>query len=90
MKCTIYRAHAKDYTYLYLRADFPFDDLPEPLLQAFLPADEVMELEIGPERSLANADVTRVRAQLASEGYYVQLPPNEDPSGWLELESSQR
>ena len=44
-----------------------------------------MDLELTPEFKLANEDVNQVMENLAEKGYHLQLPPQEDESGWLDL-----
>ncbi len=87
MHCTIYRARGRPYTYLYVREMFDLETLPQPLRERFDLDDVVMELELTPDRTLAQADVHQVMAQLEDTGYFLQMPPEEDPSGWLELTS---
>ena len=67
--------------YLYL----PYTDDPEVHLQK-LPEglvgmtgslSEVMQLELGPERKLARANVTEVIKSIREQGFYIQMPPNE-------------
>lgn len=85
MKCSVVRSSLKDYTYIYLRDGFEFDDLPEALKQIFGVPEFVMNLDLTPDRKLANEDVEQVRHNLAEQGYYLQLPPKEDATGWLDL-----
>jgi len=35
MKCSVIRSSLKDYTYIYLREGYEFDELPDALKQAF-------------------------------------------------------
>jgi len=85
MKCSVVRSSLKDYTYIYLRDDFEFDDLPDSLKQAFGTPEPVMILELTPDRKLANEDVEQVMRNLLEQGYHLQLPPKEDETGWLDL-----
>lgn len=85
MKCSIFRSSLKDYTYIYLAPGVEFDDLPVSLMKVFGEPVLVMELELTPDRKLANEDVGQVLHHLAEEGYHLQMPPQEDPSGLLEL-----
>lgn len=75
MKCNVYRSDKKPETYLYLAEDEDFSDLPIELQQSFGAPDLVMELECRPGMKLARADANRVMAELESQGYYLQLPP---------------
>lgn len=74
--CIVYRCSRQAEMYLYLRADLDPKTLPEALVQRAGRLTEVMRLELRPERRLARVDVGRVIAQLASAGYFLQLPPN--------------
>jgi len=85
MKCTVYRSLGRPYTYIYLAEGHSFDDLPASLREAFEPAEEALRLDLGRRERLAQEDIVRVRSNLASQGWHLQLPPTEDPSGWLDL-----
>lgn len=85
MKCSVVRSSQKDYTYLYLREGQEWSDLPDTLTRIFGEPEFVLELELTPERTLANEDVIQVMANLEEQGYHLQLPPETDPSGWLDL-----
>lgn len=81
MKCLIYRCSKKAEMYLYLPwqedEQSQLDDLPEGLKQLVGQLKNVMELELGPDRKLARADVSEVISALEKQGYYLQMPPNE-------------
>jgi hypothetical protein len=85
MRCTVYRSTRQDFTYLYVPESTEFDDLPAPLRGSFGEPQAVMTIDLEQRQSLANADIVQVRTALAETGYYLQLPPEEDPSGWLDL-----
>lgn len=85
MLCTVLRSSLRDYTYLYLRSGEEFDELPDTLRALFGRPETVMELELHEGRKLAQENVRVVMANLAEQGYHLQLPPSEDPSGWLDL-----
>ena len=86
-RCTVLAATNQAYTYLYLREEFSLDETPPELRDLFRGARQVMELDLSERVVLAQADIDMVRRQLAENGYYLQLPPKDDPSGWLELSS---
>ena len=75
IECRVYRCSKQDEMYLYLRADLAPDSLPEALLQRTGRLVEVMALKLSAERKLARADVEAVIAQLTSNGFYLQMPP---------------
>lgn len=85
MKCTVYRSSLKDFTYVYLAEGKFFDDLPVSLQKAFGEPVFVMTLDLTPGRKLAYEDAGLVRRSLAEQGYHLQLPPTDDPTGLLEL-----
>lgn len=85
MKCTVIKSLKRDYTYLYLRDDVALEDLPAELLQLLGETAPVMALDLVPGGTLAQENVESVIANLETEGYHLQLPPKEDPSGWLDL-----
>lgn len=85
MKCAVFRSSLKDFTYIYLAERKTFDDLPVPLQKTFGEPEFVMDLELAPDRKLAYEDVDLVRRDLVEQGYHLQLPPTDDPTGLLEL-----
>lgn len=85
MKCTVYRSSLKDFTYIYLSEKIEFDDLPISLRKVFGEPEAVMDLELTPDRKLANEDIDQVMQSLADKGYHLQMPPQEDLTGLLEL-----
>lgn len=82
--CIIYRSRLKEGMYLYLRADLPYDEVPEALRQRMgRDPEEVMRLSLTPERKLAREDASKVMANLAAQGFHVQLPPTDEYlAGW--------
>ncbi len=85
MKCSVVRSSLKDFTYLYLSAGHDYDDLPVSLRKIFGEPEFVMDLELTPERKLAYEDVDQVLQNLAEQGYHLQMPPQEDATGLLQL-----
>jgi len=85
MHCAVLRSSLKAYTYLYLVKGQAFDDLPQALKKVFGKPEWVMDLHLTAERKLATEDIRQVMQNLSRKGYHLQLPPHEDPTGWLEL-----
>lgn len=73
--CSIYRSTKKDGTYLYIDKSRGLDCVPDALLELFGKPQQAMTMLLTAERKLARADVTKVLAALAEQGYYLQLPP---------------
>ncbi len=90
MKCSVFRSSLKDFTYIYLKTGHDYDDLPDSLRTVFGEPELVMDLELSPERKLANEDANQVMENLAEKGYHLQLPPQEDESGWLDLPEKEK
>ena len=85
MKCSVVRSPLKDFTYIYLLDGYDFDDLPVSLKKVFGEPEFVMNLELAPDRKLAYEDVKQVMQSLAEQGYHLQMPPQEDATGLLQL-----
>ena len=85
MKCSVWKSTGKEFTYVYLAEDHQFDDLPIALRKAFGEPERIMDLELAPDRKLAYEDIDLVRRNLVEQGYHLQLPPTDDPTGLLEL-----
>ena len=79
LPCWVYRSRRKQEMYLYLAAEAGFDRVPEELLHRFGEAVLVIELELSPQRRLAREDVRRVIANLRSQGFHLQMPPQLQP-----------
>lgn len=76
MECVIYKGRKQPDSYLYVRVgETPLSAVPDTLVRMLGRLEEVMHLELHPERRLAQADVTRVLADIESQGYYLQMPP---------------
>jgi len=85
MKCSVVRSSLKDFTYIYLLAGHDYEDLPISLKKVFGQPEFVMDLELTSDRKLAYEDVNKVMENLAEQGYHLQMSPQEDVTGLLEL-----
>ena len=56
-------------------AEGRLEDVPPALLEHLGEREFVMQLNLSPERTLAQADPDEVRNSLAEQGYYLQMPP---------------
>lgn len=75
LPCWVYRSVRKREMYLYLAEEGGFDRVPADLLERFGDPVLVIELELSAQRRLAREDVDRVMANLRSQGFHLQLPP---------------
>lgn len=85
MKCNVWKSPGKEFTYIYLKVGQDYADLPSTLREVFGEPEFVMNLELTPGRKLAYEDAELVKQNLAEQGYHLQLPPTDDPTGLLEL-----
>jgi uncharacterized protein YcgL (UPF0745 family) len=75
MNCIVYKSLTKTDTYLYVEHESDFARVPESLQTLLGRMEKVMNLDLTPERRLANADASEVMRLLAEQGFYLQLPP---------------
>jgi uncharacterized protein len=78
MHCVIYKGRRKQDTYLYVEREGEFSRVPEALLAMLGDLDWVMALDLSERRSLAQADPEQVCRQLRDQGYYLQMPPQDE------------
>jgi uncharacterized protein YcgL (UPF0745 family) len=81
MQCAIYKSPKKQDTYLYLAAKDDFSRIPEPLLKLIGEPIHVMDLDLYPERKLAQEDAAEVLRNLRERGWHLQMPRQEEWSG---------
>ena len=76
MHAFVYRSGRKPDTYLYLREKDAFAGVPEAVRLPLGVLTFVLDVELTPERKLARADASVVRANLERLGYHLQQPPS--------------
>jgi uncharacterized protein YcgL (UPF0745 family) len=81
MQCAIYKSLKKQDTYLYLAAKDDFSQIPEALLKLLGEPMHVMDLDLHPERRLAQEDVVEVLRNLEERGWHLQMPRREEWPG---------
>lgn len=75
MIAAVYKSRKKEGAYLYVTRRDDFSRVPDNLLHLFGTPIFVMLLPLQQGRTLALADITKVRQELDEQGYYLQLPP---------------
>lgn len=88
MLCVIYKSTKRDQTYLYVEKKDDFSRVPEELLKGFGKPQLSMLLPLDGSKKLVNADLTKVKAALEEQGYYLQLPPPLESLLKMHLENS--
>ncbi|MCC7248027.1 MAG: YcgL domain-containing protein [Lysobacter sp.] len=74
MHAYVYKSQRKADTFVYLAARDDFACVPPALLAHLGALRFVLDVALTPERKLAQADPAVVRTNLASRGFYVQMP----------------
>jgi HAD superfamily hydrolase (TIGR01484 family) len=75
--CAIYRGYKKSDSYLYVENKDDFSRVPEKLLEMLGKLEFIMELELHPKMSLAQANTQEVMGMLKEKGYFLQLARKE-------------
>jgi len=78
MQCAIYKSPRKQDTYLYLAARDDFSCLPENLLKLLGEPLHVMDLDLHPDRQLAQENTVEVLQNLQERGWHLQMPRREE------------
>ena len=81
MRCFVYRSQRKRGAYLYLSAKDEFSLVPAGLMKVFGRPMLVLDFELAPTRQLAAADAVQVLEKLQTQGYYLQVPSQDDSHG---------
>ena len=85
--CTVYKSPKLADTYIYVKRSEGLERVPDALMDKFGEAREVLTFKLTPERKLGLAIAERVLEQIASEGFYLQMPPKLETlqtAGWPE------
>lgn len=84
--CTVYRSSREAELYIYVKRDEGLSRVPEELLRKLGTTSEVLTLKLTPDRKLARAKAPDVMAAIAEKGFYLQLPPDFNPSRFTQGE----
>lgn len=80
MLCEIYKSPRRLGTYLYVQKRDDFNAVPEMLREAFGKPIFVMYFNLAGEKNLSNVNKDEVKSKLEQEGFYLQMPKEDD---WL-------
>lgn len=81
MQCAIYKSRKKQDTYLYVATKDDFSNIPDALLSLLGEPIHIMDLELHPERKLAQEDVAEVLHNLGERGWHLQMPRQDEYLG---------
>lgn len=76
--CTIYKSSKKAETYLYVEKTDDFSKVPEQLMSLIGTPILVMTFDLDSRKSLAMADINKVKSELLEQGFYLQLAPPQE------------
>lgn len=77
MQCFVYASLRKQDSYLWLAQRDAFDVLPESLVLLLGDLRFVMEMQLDEKRKLPIEDAAQVLEHLRTQGWHLQLPPQE-------------
>lgn len=77
MHCFVYASQRKADTYLWLDRRDNFEALPASLTLLLGDLRFVLEVELHPDRRLPHEDVDVVMQHLRTQGWHLQLPPQD-------------
>lgn len=77
MLCAIYKSLKRSDCYLYVPARTDFNHLPEQLMQYFGQPKFVMVFNLAGKKKLARLENSQVIEAIATQGYYLQLLPQQ-------------
>jgi len=75
----VYRSKRQVGMYLFVDAGEELSRVPEDLLKHFGAPVPALDLELSPDRKLAQSSAATVLASIEDSGFYLQLPPEVDP-----------
>ena len=75
--CQVFKSSRKEEMYLYVEKARGLADLPDELMAQFGEPRPVMTLLLNADKKLARADARQVLADIAEQGFYLQMPPTQ-------------
>lgn len=75
---SVFRSGKKDDTYIYVKRGQDWATLPDPLREVFGSPVHAMDLILTPERKLARTTGQVVLEAIESQGFYLQMPEEQD------------
>lgn len=78
MLCVVYKSAKKDETYLFVKQRDDFSAVPEGLMKIFGTPMLVTIINLAKKDKLAISDIEKVKQNLESDGFFLQLPPPKE------------
>ena len=76
--CSVFKSSKKREMYLYVDRKDGVEKLPEALKGVFGEPAHVLDMILTPEKKLARVDAKKVLAEIAQNGFFLQMPPGKD------------
>lgn len=76
--CNVYKSLTKNGYYLFVRHEDDLSRVPDALLSGFGQYELAMTMALTPGQRMAISSATEVLQALDENGYYLQLPPQND------------
>lgn len=76
--CSVFKSSKKREMYLYVDRKEGLNELPDSLKAIFGEPTHVLDMILTPEKKLARVDAEKVLAEIALNGFYLQMPPSEN------------
>lgn len=73
ISCYVYRGKRRSDNYLFVPKKDEFSSVPEALMRMLGGVQFAMELELWPERPMAQVSASEVMRHLQQQGFYLQL-----------------
>ncbi|XQW83693.1 YcgL domain-containing protein [Thalassotalea piscium] len=78
MLCAVYKSPKKAETYLFVKKRDDFSEVPDALKAMFGSPILVTIINLATKSKLGIADLDKVKENLLSQGFYLQLPPPQE------------
>jgi len=78
MKCFVYRSLKKPGSFLFVTEKGEFSELPEALLNLFGQPEFSFEFLLTSERTLQIGDAQEILEKIEEQGFYLQLPVEQE------------
>ncbi len=75
---SVFRSSKKNDTYIFVRRNHDWNELPESLRTIFGQPVHAMDLVLTPDRKLARATGQQVLEALEEKGFHLQMPEEQD------------
>lgn len=75
---SVFRSSKKNDTYIFVRRDQDWEELPETLRSIFGQPVHAMDLVLTPDRKLARTTGRQVMEALEEKGFHLQMPEEQD------------